>query len=557
MNVDPITLEVLRNGVEAVAEEMNANLVRSAYSPNIKERRDCSCAIFDATGAMIAQAENIPVHLGAMPFSVESALDAFPIESLEPGDGILLNDPFRGGAHLPDLTLVTPIFVDGSVRAIAANRAHHADIGGATAGSVSAQSTDIYQEGLRLPPVRLFRSGTVDRDIQGIVLSNTRSPAERRGDLRAQQAANETGIRRLNDLIDRHGTDTYVAAVAELLAYSERRMRAAIAGIPDGEYAFEDVIEDDGRGNTDIRIRVTVTVSDSEIAVDFTDTAPQTDGALNAVFAVTASATYYAIRCVTDPSIPPNAGCYRPIAIHAPARSIVNAEQPAPVVGGNLETSQRIVDVLFGAFAEAVPEGTIAASQGTMNNVTFGGIDPRTDEAFTFYETQAGGGGARPQKDGIDAVQVHMTNTLNTPVEVIQTAYPLAVTRYELRRDSGGDGEYRGGLGLRRDIEVRAPKTAVSLLAERRRVRPYGIDGGQPGQPGEDVIIVDGAAETIPAKATRIVDEGTVISIRTPGGGGYGDPSARRPEDVDRDIELGKVSSANGTDLADELLERS
>ncbi|ESP88783.1 hydantoinase B/oxoprolinase family protein [Candidatus Halobonum tyrrellensis] len=560
--VDSVTLEVIRNGCEAVAEEMNGDLVRTGYSPNIKERRDCSTALFDAGGEMVAQAETMPVHLGAMPFSVAAAVEAHPPETLEPGDSVLLNDPFRGGAHLPDLTLVTPVYDrDGDLLAFAANRAHHADVGGSTAGSVAADSTEIYQEGLRIPPVKFERgTGAVDDDglpesevrgdVLDLVLANVRTPDERRGDLRAQTAANATGRRRFRDLADTHGA-TLRPALEEIKAYSERRMRAEIADLPDGIYAFSDVLDDDGRGNEDLPVEVSVTVEGDSVTVDFAGTAPQTAGPVNAVFAVTASATYYAVRCVTDPDIPPNHGCYRPIDIEAPEGTIVNPEPPAAVVGGNLETSQRVTDAVLGALAEADPEAVVAGCQGTMNNVTLGGTDPRSGTPYAFYETQGGGFGGRASGDGMDGVHVHMSNTLNTPAEVLETAYPLRVERYELRPDSGGAGEFRGGLGLRRDIEVRDHTARLSLLAERHESRPYGLAGGESGGTGAAYLFDGGndegsedGGEKLPAKHTRDLPPGSVVSVRTPGGGGYGDPADRDPDAVARDVELGKLTPA-------------
>ncbi len=543
MTVDPITLEVVRNGCAAVAEEMNATLVRTAYSPNVMERRDCSCALFDAEGEMINQAETLPVHLGAMPFSVAAALERFPPEKLAPGDGIMLNDPFAGGAHLPDLTLVTPVFdADGELLGICANRAHHADVGGATAGSVGATATEIYQEGIRLPPVKLVANDTLDPDLLGVVLANVRTPDERRGDLRAQQAANATGRRRFRELTDRVGVDTARAAFDAIMDYSERRMRSAIADFPDGTYTFTDHIDDDGRGNEDLPIAVAVEIIDDRVIVDFEGSAPQTGGPLNAVFAVTASATYYAIRCLTDPDIPPNAGCYRPIEIETPSASIVDAKPPAAVVGGNLEVSQRITDAILGAIGDVLPERSIAACQGTMNNLTFGGTDPRTDRPYAFYETEAGGFGGRATGDGLDGVHVHMTNTMNTPVEILETAYPLRVEQYGFRPDSGGPGRHRGGLGIRRDLTIRDHDATVSLLGERRRTPPYGIAGGESGSTGEDYLISDGNLEAVSPKSTHVLSAGTTVSIRTPGGGGYGDPLERELAAIRQDLELEKVS---------------
>ncbi|MEF8773930.1 MAG: hydantoinase B/oxoprolinase family protein [Halobacteriales archaeon] len=567
-DVDPVTLEVVRNAAEAVAEEMNATLVRTSYSPNIKERKDCSSAVFDAAGEMVSQAENIPVHLGAMPFSVAAAVERFPPETLSPGDAVLLNDPFHGGAHLPDLTLVTPIFHDGDVVAFAANRAHHADVGGVRGGSVAADSTEIYQEGLRIPPVKLYEAGEPNEAVFELLLSNVRTPDERRGDLRAQQAANETGRERFSELVAEHGRDRLAEVLDAVKDYSERRMRAEIGDLPDGEYSFADVLDDDGRGNEDLPVEATVIVDGDALRVDFAGTADQTEGPVNAVFAVTASATYYVVRAVTDPAIPPNEGSYRPVTIDAPAGSIVNAEPPAAVVGGNLETSQRVTDVLLGAFAQAVPGRVPAAGQGTMNNVTFGGTDPRDGAAYTFYETQAGGFGARGDGDGMDAVHVHMSNTLNTPVEVLETAYPLRVQRYALRPDSGGAGEHRGGLGLRRDVTVRGHRATFSLLADRHRHAPYGLDGGEPGARGAAYRVdgdagggggdpEDAAGERLPPKSTHELPAGMTVTVRTPGGGGHGDPAERDPDAVRRDVRLGKVSpeaarELYGVDVADE-----
>ncbi|MFP9190959.1 hydantoinase B/oxoprolinase family protein [Natrialbaceae archaeon A-CW1-1] len=552
--IDAVTLEVIRNACSAIAEEMNANLIRTGYSPNIKERRDCSCAVFDDNGRLLSQAENMPVHLGAMPFSVEAALERYSPESLSPGDAILVNDPFRGGAHLPDLTLVTPVFADDDIPedssgddrlplvGFAANRAHHADIGGSTAGSVAADSTEIYQEGLRIPPVKLYDGGDLVEDVMELLLANVRTPDERRGDIRAQQAANETGRERLQELASKYGLETLSTAIAEIHDYSERRMRAEIDHLPDGTYAFSDVLDDDGQGTIDIPIEATVTVDGDTIGVDFEGTAPQTAGAVNAVFAVTASATYYAVRCVTDPDVPPNDGAYRPIEIDAPEGTVVNASPPAAVVGGNLEVSQRVTDVILGALAAVAPERAVAAGQGTMNNVTFGGTDPRDGTPYAFYETQGGGFGGRSSGDGIDGVHVHMSNTMNTPAEVLQTAYPLAVERYELRQDTGGAGRHRGGLGLRRDIRVRDHEPTFSLLADRRRHAPYGIDGGSRGGRGDDKLIRDGEEYDLEPKIKRVLEAGDIVSIRTPGGGGYGDPAARDREAIERDLDLEKCS---------------
>jgi N-methylhydantoinase B len=547
-DVDPVTLEVVRNACVAVAEEMNATLVRTSYSPNIKDRRDCSCALFDVVDGdaeMLSQAENIPVHLGAMPHSVRAALSAYPPSTLAPGDAILLNDPFHGGAHLPDMTLVTPVFVGDDLVALAANRAHHADVGGGRAGSVAADATEIYGEGLRVPPVKLYDGGDPVADVFDLLLTNVRTPDERRGDFRAQRAANRTAVERVRDIVDDHGLETFRAATAELKDYAERRMRAEIADLPDGTGEFVDHLDDDGHGTEDVRIAVTLTVDGEDLVVDFEGTSDAVPGPINAPIAVTTSATYYAVRAMTDPDVPPNAGTYRPVEIRTPPDSVVDARPPAAVVGGNLEVSQRATDALLGAFGKLVPDRAVAAGQGTMNSVTFGGAG-RDGDAFAFYETVGGGFGGRQGADGMDGVHVHMSNTLNTPAEVLETAYPLRVRRYAYRPDSGGAGEFRGGLGLRRDIEALVDGVAFSLLADRRRHRPYGLAGGDDGAAGVDELVRADAdeADRIPPKSTHDLDAGDVVRVRTPGGGGVGDPAERDSTALARDLRLGKVSAA-------------
>ncbi len=512
--MDPITVAVVGNALAGIAEEMSAALIRTAYSPNIKERRDCSSALFSPEGDLVAQAENIPVHLGAMPFSVRAALDSF--SDWAPGDIVVLNDPFRGGAHLPDITFVAPAFHGEKLIGFVAVRAHHADVGGMTPGSLPAQAREIYQEGLRIPPVKLWRKGELDRDLLSLILANVRTPWEREGDLRAQRAAIETGIRRLSELAERVGAEKLSAIARELLAQAERWMRAAIRAVPDGAYEFEDYL-DEG-----VTVRLRLVVRGEEIVLDFSGSSPQVDFPVNAPLAVTASAVFFALKAALDPELPPNAGAWRPVEIVAPEGTVVNARPPAAVGGGNLELSQRIVDVVLGALARALPERIPAASQGTMNNLTIGGIDPRTGEPYTFYETIGGGMGARPDRDGLDGVHTHMTNTLNTPVEALEQAYPLRVERYELREGSGGAGRYRGGMGIRRDIRVLGHRAVVSLLADRRARGPWGLEGGAPGAPGEDFLIIDGEEKRIPAKGTVEIPPDGIISIRTPGGGGYG-----------------------------------
>jgi len=542
-SIDPITLEVVRNALTEVAEEMNTNLIRTSYSPNIKERQDCSSALFDASGKMIAQAESIPVHLGAMPFSVEAVLDEFG--TLSPGDVVVLNDPFRGGAHLPDITFVSPVFFEDRPVALVANRAHHADIGGSVPGSVAGDSTEIYQEGLRLPPIKLWKGGELDERLMELILANVRTPEERRGDLLAQRAANETGRKRFRELIERHGIDLLEDVIEEVFDYSERRMRKEIKSLPDGVYRYADFLDGDGSGEGKVKIAVEITIEGDDITFDYSDSSPAVQGPVNAVFAVTASATYFTIKGFTDPDIPPNEGCYRPVEIIASKGTVVHAQPPAPVVGGNLETSQRVVDTLIGALAQAVPEKGLGGCQGTMNNLTLGGIDPRSGSPYTLYETIGGGYGGRPNKDGVDGIHSHMTNTLNTPVEALEISYPLRVRRYELRQDSSGPGKWRGGMGIRREVQVVDHKARISLLSERRRLRPYGVEGGGGGAKGEDFKLNPdaGEREPIPAKGSTELNEGEIVSIRTPGGGGYGRSEERDRKLVEKDYREERISA--------------
>jgi N-methylhydantoinase B len=521
--LDAASLEVLRHALAAVAEEMNANLVRTALGPNIKERRDCSSALFTRSGEMVAQAASIPVHLGAMPFAVRQALAAHP--ALAAGDVLVVNDPYEGGAHLPDLTFVAPLFSEGRQIAVVACRAHHADIGGKEPGSLAGDAREIYQEGLRIPPVKLWRRGTRDEDLLRLILRNVRTPDERLGDLRAQHAACRTGIQRLEALLDRYGITPLIAGMGAVLNYAERRMRREIATLPDGDAGFHDRLDGDGVTEEDVPITVTVRIRGERLRLDFAGSAPQVAGPINAVEAVTHSACYYAVRAVTDPTIPANDGAYRPIEIVLPPGSVVCAAPPAPVVGGNLETAQRIADCVLGALFELVPERAVAASQGTMNNVAIGGIDPRSGTPYALYETIGGGMGAARGVDGEDGVHSHMTNTLNTPVEALESAYPLRVERYELVADSGGSGRFRGGWGVRRDITVLGHTARVSLLGDRRRHPPYGMHGGAPGRVGSDRLLrADGEVE-LPSKGSVGVGPDETISVRTPGGGGYGRPA--------------------------------
>ena len=559
---DPIEIEVFKNLFHAIAEEMGAALRRTAFSPNIKERRDYSCAVFDARGQVIAMGDHMPVHLGSMPMSVRAAMDAL---QLAPGDVAMLNDPFRGGTHLPDITLVAPVFIAdrpqhrGAIgrverarveqafrpalrigkrnRALApaarkadflvASRAHHADVGGAFAGSMGL-CREIYQEGVRIPPVLLVRAGEVQRDALALLLNNVRTPAEREGDLRAQLASCHTGAERLRELCRRYGLPRLRDAAAELLDYSEQLMRAFLRRVPPGTYRAEDFLDDDGIRPQAVRIAVAITVNRSRsprrptVTVDFTGSSSQVAGSVNAVAAITYSACFYVFRCLLAEDVPATAGLMRPIEVVAPLGTIVNARPPAAVAGGNVETSQRIVDVLLRAMAQAVPDRIPAAAAGTMNNLTIGGMDPRTGEPFAYYETIAGGMGARPTKAGVSGVHTHMTNSLNTPAEALEYAYPFRVTRYSFRAGSGGKGKYRGGDGIVREIELLA-ESEVNLLADRRKRGPYGLGGGSAGKTGSTKIIRrNGKPETLAGKAGTRLQAGDRIRIESPGGGGYG-----------------------------------
>ncbi|NHN63547.1 hydantoinase B/oxoprolinase family protein [Haloarcula sp. JP-Z28] len=525
--IDPVTLEILRNQLESVATEMGHVLIRGAYSPNIKERQDCSTALFDASGRMVAQAEHIPVHLGAMPDAVDIVLEKDP----KPGDVFIVNDPFAGGTHLPDITLVSTIAPNDEVIGYAVSRAHHADVGGSSPGSMPPGAQEIYEEGLRLPAVRLVDGGEPNEAVHDLIRANVRTPDEREADLRAQRAANARAEERVGELLEEHGP-TLLNAFDAVIEYSRERVEAELDALPDGTYRAKDILEGDGVTDTDIPIDVAVTIDGASIAVDFTGTADQVAGNLNAPLSVAKSAVYFVVRAITDPEIPPNHGCYEPVSVSAPEGSVLNPDAPAAVVGGNVETSQRVMDVTLAALARAVPDRVPAGGQGTMNNLIIG---DRTGE-FTYYETIGGGFGARPEKDGMDGVQVGMTNTLNTPVEAMETEYPLRVERYALRPSSGGDGRYRGGLGLERTVTVETDAT-VSLLTERRRTAPAGIAGGEDGTTGEN--LVDG--EPVPAKASIDVEAGTTVSVRTPGGGGHGNPAERDPEARERDRRDGKA----------------
>ena len=620
---DPIELEVFKSLYHSIAEEMGAALRRTSFSPNIKERRDYSCAVFDARGQVIAMGDHMPVHLGSMPMSVAAAIQQSELDHcpLEPGVVVMLNDPFRGGTHLPDITLVMPVYLsEGVILSEArssrsdllakskdpyprgprstrlrsrtklapcttpdfyvASRAHHADVGGTYPGSMGP-CREIYQEGLRIPPVKIMRGGKMVPDVLALLLNNVRTPEEREGDLGAQIAACQTGAQRLREICTRYGLARTQKAAANLLDYSEELMRAFLATVPAGVYRAEDFLDDDGVDSKPVRIAVTIRVEarslgrssrnksatsavhalseqtnllnssvplraprgssflqastkNPVVTIDFTGSDPQVQGAVNAVEAITYSACFYVFRCLLREDVPATAGLMRPIHVIAPPGTVVNARPPAAVAGGNVETSQRIVDVLLKALAEALPDRIPAAAAGTMNNLTIGGLDPRhndlkngdprTPQPFAYYETIAGGMGARPSKDGVSGVHTHMTNSLNTPAEALENAYPVRLRRYSLRPNSGGVGLHTGGDGIVREIEV-LTDAQVTLLADRRNRGPYGLAGASDGAPGRTIIIrQDGSEEEIPGKTSVRLRPGERVRIESPGGGGWGKP---------------------------------
>lgn len=523
MSVNPILLEVFKNRFSSIAEEMGVTLTHTAFSPNIKERRDLSCAVFDANGDMIAQAAHIPVHLGSMPLSVQSAMKAMEENGgFEPGDMVMLNDPFKGGTHLPDITIVAPVFAEESDTPdfYVANRAHHADVGGMASGSMPLSSS-LFQEGLIIPPVKIIRRGTKDKELMRLVLNNVRTPAEREGDFAAQFMANTTGVRRMTECIAKYSLETCRTYATALMDYSERITRQAIAAIPDGKYSFEDLLDSDGLGATDIGIRLDLDIYGDTARLDFTRCDNQVQGSVNAVRAITLSAVLYVFRSLVTRDIPANAGCMRPVEVLTRPGSIVDANFPAAVAGGNVETSQRIVDVLLGALAQAMPDRIPAASQGTMNNLTIGDAHGRKRAPFAYYETLAGGMGASPSGPGESAVHSHMTNTLNTPVEALEYAYPFRVREYAVRRGTGGTGTHHGGDGMVREIELLS-ECEATVLSERRTRGPFGVAGGEPGEPGRNILIRKDQTEVLPGKFHRNLKQGDRLRIETPGGGGFG-----------------------------------
>jgi len=526
--LDPVDLELFHHRLAAVAEQMGALLQQTGFSPNIKERRDFSCAVFDGDGNMVTHAAHIPVHLGSTPLAVRAAIDSLAMEA---GDVVALNDPYAGGTHLPDVTLVAPVYLSGGKKPFAyvADRAHHADIGGTSPGSM-ALSTDIYQEGFRIPPVYLCRKGRYDHSTRELFLANTRVADERQGDLDAQVAALRAGSARVIELCERFGAAEVTDAMHALQAYSRRLVERFLQSVPGGTWAAEDALDGDGIGPRPIRIAVRWRRSGRKLIVDFTGSSAQVKGPLNANLAITTSAVFYVVACLVGREVPANSGMMAPIDVRAPVGSVVNCRFPAAVAGGNVETSQRIVDVLLRAIAPALPQKIPAASCGTMTNLAIGGADPIRQRFFSYYETVGGGAGAGPSRAGADAIQTHMTNTLNTPCETLEAYYPFLVRRYRIRRGSGGDGKHRGGNGIAREIEV-LTEAQLTLLSDRAAGRPYGMAGGGAGKAGRAALRHKGKTKALPAKASAALEPGDRIRLQTPGGGGWGRNTKRARRD--------------------------
>jgi N-methylhydantoinase B/oxoprolinase/acetone carboxylase alpha subunit len=518
---DPIELELFRHLLVSIAEEMGAVLRKTSYSANIKERRDYSCAVYDEHGETVAMGDHMPVHLGAMPLSVQHAMAAF---EFGPGDVVILNDPFRGGTHLPDITAVSAVFVKGRHKPAfyVANRAHHADVGGMSPGSMPL-AREIYQEGIRIPPILLARGGEFDRDLLRLVLANVRTPEEREGDLLAQCMAIRRGEHRLLELVHKYGLPKVQRNMIALQDYSERMMRAAIGRLADGQYRFEDQLDNDGVSDRPVRIAVAISIQGDSATVDFNGSDAQVEGSVNANYAVAMSATMYAFRCLVREDIPYTAGLMRPLRVVTPQRSVVDAAPPAAMAAGNVETSQRITDVVLGALSKVAPESIPAASSGTMNNLTFGGWDSQRGAPFAYYETIAGGMGASAVSDGPSALHTHMTNSWNTPIEAFEHQYPLRIRSYRIRTGSGGRGKHRGGDGIVREFEFLSP-AEVTILSDRRNRGPYGLFGGEPGRPGSNTLTRGSRSKGIAGKARFEVQAGDVFRVESPGGGGYGSP---------------------------------
>lgn len=541
IETDPITLEVLRNALQSIAEEMGATLIRTALSPNIKDRRDCSTAVYTPRGEMVAQAEHIPLHLGLMPAVVKKVLEIFPPDSLAPGDAIISNDPYVSGSHLPDICLITPAFAGNRLIAIVANLAHHVDIGGSVPGSMSTIATEIFQEGIRIPPLKISNRGEVNEDILKLLTHNVRTANEFSSDIRAQLSTNLVGCKRLQELERKTGAETLQVYMEEIINYTERRLRAALKNLPAGTYQFTDYLEGDGINNDLLNITANVQIDGDSVQVDFTGTGAQAKGPVNATRSVTIACVFFAVKAVADPELPASEGIARVVEIITPAGTLVNPCFPAPVAHANINTAQRITDTVLGALAQAVPLRVTAAGTGSMSNLTIGGLDAR-QHYYSYVETYGGGQGAKSDQDGMDGVHVNMTNTMNTPVEVIEMTYPLRVEKYALLPNTGGAGRFRGGTGLVREITLLAD-AHVSISTERNIIKPWGLQNGLPGGTARCFIRTAGKErEVIPGKVTRELARGTTITLETAGGGGFGPPADRAPNLLRQDVADGLVS---------------
>lgn len=539
--IDLVTVEVVRGALIFAAEEMGISLRNSSYSPNIKERADHSCAIFTSDLRLLAQAEHIPVHLGSLPYGVKKGVVSYD-GVLEEGDVLLYNDPYISGTHLPDITVVAPVFFDGKLVAYVANKAHHSDVGGMTPASMPGDATELFQEGLILPPVKFVRDGEIDKQVLSMILANVREPRVRVGDLRAQVAASMLGMRRVKQICLRHGVERYSEASDRIIEYSARRLRSEIQKMPKGAYEAEDWMEDIGSADEPAKIHVKVTIEKERVEFDYAGTSRQVDGPVNAAYGVAIAGVYYTLLCVTDPDIPMNEGCFGPVSIRIPEGTILNPKKPAPVSAGNTETSQRNVDVLLRALAGPMPHKVCAACTGSMNNVTLGGVSEE-GETWSVYETVAGGYGGRLGLDGVDAIHTHMTNTMNTPIEAMERHYPILFVKYAVRSGGSGSGKWRGGCGVERAWKLLAPSATLSVISERFKIAPWGLSGGRDGKLGEALVVkASGEEVRLGSKQTSRIERGDTFIIRTAGGGGYGDPLERDPSLVLEDVKNGYVS---------------
>ncbi|MFC7395463.1 hydantoinase B/oxoprolinase family protein [Scopulibacillus cellulosilyticus] len=550
--IDSVTIELIVNQLLSVAEEMGATLVKTAYSTNIKERKDCSTAIFNSKGEIIAQAEHIPMHLGSMMGIVKEILNKYPQEQIKPGDMFVTNDPYSGGGtHLPDITIAAPVFSSGEIVAFVANLAHHADVGGKVPGSTSGDANSVFQEGLRIPLTKVCSNGKLIQDIVDFIQLNSRTPFERNGDLGAQIAANKIGILRLEEVVKQYGNENFNACTDALLDYAESMMKAGIHKLPNGVYDFVDYLDDDGiHLDQPVPIKVKITIEDESAHLDFTGSSPQVKGPINVTLNGLLTTVFYCFKAIMGPSIFSNQGIYRAFTVHAPEKSIINCQAPS-AVGERIDTCQRVVDVIFGAMAKAVPDKVIAASNSAVTTATFSGMHPKTNRFYVYLETVAGGSGAHCKGDGLSGVQVHMTNTSNLPVEALEQEYPLLVEKYQLSKDSGGAGKYRGGLGIQRDIHVLHDDVVFSGLADRHKIAPWGLEGGKEGASGSFWLERKGEARRqLSSKISDVaLNKGDKISVCTPGSGGYGNPIERSPEEVLNDVLEGKISKEVAKDI--------